>query len=323
MSESDTVNLRELWLKGLANDRAEHAAGEKAKVGNLRAGDSGAMSRQGDIIGGCPRRAYVRTQLGLEVESPEPSNLLMFELGKANEVVWVDKLKRSWEGTIRCEEEIPIAWSTRSGMRVTGRPDIVLCDKAGKPVLGIEHKAICSVWTAKSATFGNQPKVKHVVQAAHYAWQLRIPYRLVYTQYVNYAVPQWAGRMFASKPEHVELNDKGEVKHVKPHETVYEIHISDEGQVLYRLEPPVGGDDSDHPYTATPVNVADIERFYEYTSQMHERKVLGQRPKSVNIDGSKAGYDECSYCPLSEVCNKHENSWDRWIENVRRQIEGY
>lgn len=317
------MNLRDLWKNGLAHDRQQHAEGEASKIGNLRAGDSGAMLKNGDIIGGCPRRAYVRTQLGLEVEPPEASNLIMFELGKANELIWVDKLKRVWKGTIRCEEEIPIAWSTSSGARVTGRPDVVLCDEAGRPVLGIEHKAVCSVWTAKSVSFEVQPKVKHVVQAAHYAWQLRIPYRLVYTQYVNYAVPQWAGRMFGSRPDLVETNDKGEIKHVKPHETIYEISFDDKGQVLYRLELPEGAADSDHPYTTTILNVADIERYYEYVAQMHQRKVLGQRPLSVKLTGQKAGYDECSYCPLFEQCEKHEDSWERWIENVQRQIKGH
>jgi hypothetical protein len=317
------MNLRQLWKNGLAHDRQQHAAGEASKIGNLRAGDSGAMLKNGDIIGGCPRRAYVRTQLGLEVEPPSESNLIMFELGKANETVWVDKLKRVWKGSIRCEEEIPIAWSTSSGARVTGRPDVVLCDEAGRPVLGIEHKAVCSVWTAKSVSFEVQPKVKHVVQAAHYAWQLRIPYRLVYTQYVNYAVPQWAGKMFGSQPDLVETNDKGEIKHVKPHETIYELSFDDKGQVLYRLEPPEGADDNDHPYTVTVLNVADIERYYEYVAQMHQRKVLGQRPKSVKLTGQKASYDECSYCPLFEQCEKHEDSWERWIENVQRQIKGH
>lgn len=310
------MNLTQLFWSGIADDREKHTAGEVAKLGNLRAGDSGGMTRGGDVIGGCHRRAYLRSVLGIEAEIPDAESLLMFEIGKANELVWVDKLKRSWPGLIKQEEEIPIKWTTTSGVNVTGRPDIVLCKADGTPMLGIEHKAICSLWTARDVSFELTPKLKHLMQAAHYAWQLNVPYRLVYTQYVNYAIPgDWAAKMFPPSNPLVEVNDKGAPKHVRPHVTIYEIGFDATGLIQYRLE-------SAPVWTKTRWSVSDIERYYEFVSAMKERKALGPRPTPVKADGKKAGYSDCSYCPLSDVCDKHENNWEKWHDEVKNRCAG-
>lgn len=306
------MNLTQLFWSGIGNDRTEHTAKEAEKLGNLRAGDSGAMTKEGDIIGGCHRRAYIRSFLGLEAEVPDNNSLLMFEIGKANELVWMDKLRRSWPGTIKQEEEIPIQWTTKNGVKVTGRPDIVLCNADGKPMLGIEHKAVCSLWTARDVTFEQSPKLKHLMQAAHYAWKLAVPYRLVYTQYVNYAVPgEWAAKMFPPGHPYVELNDKGAPKHVKPHVTIYEVGFNSAGMIQYKPE----GEQS---WFTTKWSTGDIERYYEFVAAMKERKALGPRPMTVKASGKKASYSDCSYCPLIEVCDRHENSWEKWHEEVAK-----
>lgn len=312
-----SISLTRLWHAGLASDREEHLAGEKAKLGNLRAGDSGAMSRQGDVIGGCPRRAYVRTQLGIEVDPPTVDRTIMFELGKANETIWVDKLKRVWSGTIKQEEEIPISWSTTNGTRVTGRPDVVLCDDKGKPVLGIEHKAACSIWTSRDVSFELNPKTKHMLQAVHYAWQLKVPYRLVYTQYVDYAMPDFAKKFFPLGDPRIALNDKGQPKAVLPHETIYEIDVAPTtGKVRYR---PESRDGNDTPWATAIFTVEDIVRFYEFVSTMAENKTLGPRPVSLKPDGSKMSYSECNYCPLKDICDKNEHSWEKWNDAVKNK----
>lgn len=312
-----SISLTKLWHAGLASDREEHLAGEKAKLGNLRAGDSGAMSRQGDVIGGCPRRAYVRTQLGIEVDPPTVDRTIMFELGKANETIWVDKLKRVWSGTIKQEEEIPISWSTSNGTRVTGRPDVVLCDDKGRPVLGIEHKAACSIWTSREVSFELTPKTKHLLQAVHYAWQLKVPYRLVYTQYVDYAMPDFAKKFFPLGDPRIALNDKGQPKAVLPHETIYEIDVAlDTGEVRYRLEP---RDGADAPWATAIFTTEDIVRFYEFVSTMADNKTLGPRPASLKPTGAKMSYSECNYCPLKDICDKSEHSWEKWNDAVKKQ----
>ena len=308
------ISLTKMWHAGLAHDRESHQEAEKSKLGNLRAGDSGAMSRQGDVMGGCHRRAYVRTQMGIEVDPPSADRLIMFELGKANETIWVDKLKRVWPGTIKQEEEIPITWTTTNGMKVTGRPDIVLCDKDGKPMLGIEHKAVCSIWTARDVSFERNPKIKHMLQATHYAWQLKVPYRLVYTQYVDYAMPDCAKKFFPADDTRVSINDKGQPKAVLPHETIYEIEIDKKGRVNYRLE-----EASESSWSQAIFTVEDIERFYEFVSSMAEKKTLGPRPVTVAPSGKQLPYKDCQYCPLQETCDKYEHSWEKWNDAIKKQ----
>lgn len=304
------MQLTNLFWDGIADDRKEHVSKEAGKVGTLRAGDSGVMSKGGDVVGGCHRRSYVRSFLGLETELPQRDNLLMFELGKANESIWMDKLRRTWPGTIKQEEEIPIKWST-SKMPVSGRPDIVLCDANGQPKLGIEHKAICSLWTARDVSFELTPKTKHLIQAAHYGWQLAVPYRLVYTQYTNFALPDWAHKMFPAGHPLVELSDKGKPKHIKPHITVYEVGFGKGDVIQYRLE-------GESRWTVTPWSTTDIQRYYEFVSSMEEKKVLGSRPTAMKSDGSQAGYSDCAYCPLQEICDKYENKWEEWNEQVKK-----
>lgn len=311
------LNLTELFWAGMADDRDKHTAGEAAKLGNLRAGDSGAMTRGGDVVGGCHRRAYLRSFGGVEVDPPSVDRLIMFELGKANEVIWVDKIKRSWPGIIKQEEEIPIKWTTANGTNVTGRPDMVLCHADGKPVLGIEHKAICSLWTAREVSFEMTPQMKHLLQAAHYSWKLNVPYRLVYTQYTDFTMPEWSKKFFPPGHPLVEVNEKNEPKKILPHTTIYEIAFDDNGTIKYRLESP-SHDKADGNFTRTVLTIADIERYYEFVSAMGERKALGPRPSPWKPSGKNKGYSDCDYCPLADICDKHENKWEAWHAEVKK-----
>ena len=313
------LNLTELFWAGMADDRDKHTAGEAAKLGNLRAGDSGAMTKGGDVVGGCHRRAYLRSFNGVEVDPPSVDRLIMFELGKANEVIWVDKIKRSWPGIIKQEEEIPIKWQTANGTNVTGRPDMVLCHADGKPVLGIEHKAICSLWTAREVSFELTPQMKHLLQAAHYSWKLGIPYRLVYTQYTDFTMPEWSKKFFPPGHPLVEVNEKNEPKKVLPHTTIYEIGFDDNGTIQYRLER-AGDARPDTAFTKTVLTVADIERYYEFVARMGEVKALGPRPSPWKPSGKNKGYSDCDYCPLSETCDRYENKWEKWHEEVKRLL---
>lgn len=305
------MNLEELFWLGIQADRKQHEEKEESKIGTLRAGDSGVMLPTGDIIGSCHRRSYVRSFLGIESEPPEQSNLLMFELGKANEVIWEDKLRKSWPGTIKKEEEIPTRWTTANNTPVTGRPDMVLCDAAGNPKIGIEHKAICSLWTARDVSFEMVPKTKHLFQAAHYAWQLNIPYHIVYSQYTNYAIPDWAYKMFPAGHPLVEVSDKGKPKHVKPHLSIFEVAFSREKRIMFR-----GGNQ----WITTPWGIPDIERFYNFIEGLKDRQVLGPRPVNYKANGKAGSYSDCDYCPLQQICDNHENQWEKWNDEVQRHF---
>jgi hypothetical protein len=317
------LNLAQLFWAGMNDDREKHQAGEITKLGNLRAGDSGAMTKAGDVVGGCHRRAYIRSFNGIEVDPPSSDRLIMFELGKANEVIWLDKLKRTWPGLLKQEEEIPIKWATSNGVNVTGRPDTVLCHADGKPVLGIEHKAVCSLWTAREVSFELTPQMKHLLQAAHYSWKLNVPYRLVYTQYTDFTMPEWSKKFFPPGHPLVEVNEKNEPKKVLPHITIFEIGFSPDGTIRYRLE----GQSSSHSsqdtvypasgWTNTVLTRDDIERYYEFISEMGTKKALGPRPSPWKPSGKNKGYKDCDYCPLADICDKYENKWEKWHDEIK------
>jgi hypothetical protein len=316
-------------IEGRKLAREQHVEKEKAKLGNLRAGNSGLMSTDGQFAGSCPRTAHLR-QLGVEVDPPSPSTVIMFQVGIANEdIVHQDLLhtSSSEHEVILREEEIPIEWHTANGTKVTGRPDIVLCsrtmeidERSGarvitKPELGIELKSVASVWTTRSVLIDGEPKLAHLVQAGHYAWKLNVPFRLVYKQYSIQAMPEFAHKFFPrvgeKGSEYLDYAKNGKPKSVRPFEIVYEL-VYRKGQLCYRRE----GTKS---WTTTIVASADIERFYEFVSQMGTEKKLGPMPMTVNATGEEASYSNCDYCPLKPTC-KAEKDYTKWLGAVKKVV---
>lgn len=343
-----TTNLGDRLRAGRQLLRQRHKAGDAEKLGNLRAGNSGIMSEQGDVAGSCHRVAHLRA-LGIDLEEPEDSKLIMFQMGTANEdVVYNDLVQTAGpDEVILRETEIPTFWLTKNGTKVTGRPDMVICsmqsplsvpvgirtckvpgrsDVVAVPSWGVELKSIASVWTTREVLFDGAPKMAHLIQASHYAWQLGVPFRLMYKQYVNQVVPQWAQRMFPKdgKPgsEYIEYNDKGEIKNIRPFEIVYELEVTKNGMVRYRRE------DGSSPWIVTLIRPTDIERFYEAASLIGETGDLGKRPLTIDSQGKEKSYSNCNYCPLKKVCDKVDKtsktrpaiSYDQWLTEVRATV---
>lgn len=333
MSSTTTkqINLTERLTAARLKGRAEHAAGEVAKVGNLRAGSSGILNTEGEVAGQCVRKAHLR-QLGIEIDPPDGQKLIMFELGIANESVVADQL-RSTLGpgeVLLQEEEIPIEWLTTNGTKVTGRPDIVICRQdAGAlknvPILGIELKTVHSVWTARTVLFKQTPSTSNLVQAAHYMWKLgNIPYRLMYKGYGQLGQGMsWARQMAAMFPakgeplsEYLKYNDKGIPLEIGQFEIVYELEFDSTGRLQYRLE------SGDGVWKPTLITTQDLERYFEYVSKMATEKLLGPRPLTVDPHGEKLNYTECKYCPLQATCDSSESSgYDSWLVAVRKVVE--
>lgn len=314
------TNLSERLADGRKLARAGHLEKEVHKLGNLRAGNSGIMSENGDVAGACQRVAHLR-QLGLEVDPPDDSTVIMFQMGTANEdVVYADLLHTSGDNEIVLrEEEIPITWITSNGTKVTGRPDMVICKKAEPgsdpiPVFGVEIKSIASVWTSRDIIGEQQPKLPHLVQAGHYSWKLGVPFRLLYKQYVIQEVPSWAMKLFPKEgqlgSEHIDYA-KGRIR---PFEVCYELEWA-KGFLRFRREGIEQG------WTKTLISEKDIERFYEFTSRMAETEELGPRPITMNAVGKEKNYSNCSYCPLSATCDQYEEKgYKPWLRAVQKVL---
>lgn len=332
------LSIAKRLKRGRELARMKFMSYEASKAGNLRAGNSGVMSEDGEMTGACHRITHLR-QLGIEASPPEDSQQIMFQMGFANEDLIFADLKHTFapDEVILREEQIPITWTTSNGTKVTGRPDMVICRTqivhdalSGKmvkkdiPIQGIEIKSIASVWTSKEVLFDGSPKLDHVIQSAHYAWKLNIPYKLIYKQYAIQTVPAWANKMFPRKghpgSEFLEYNPKGEVKSIKPFEVVYDIFIGEDGQVSYKLE------DSETEAIKTIVNVNDINRFYEFVSTMGIEKKLGPPPTLVGLTGKKKDYKHTDYClackvakPLEKLPDSPEK-YDQWLAEVKKEI---
>jgi len=197
--EMAVVNVTDLLYAGIRARQGEQDSAEKDKLGTLRGGETGILLPGGKVGSDkCVRHVYLR-QHGMKAETIDENRELMFSAGRSNEDGWVDALKRSWSGKIRCEEDIPTKWLTTNGIPVTGRPDIILCDDNYSPVHGIELKNISSVWTARQILQG-RPRVKAIMQAAHYSMALNfLPFSVCYTSRMDWH-PGKGARYW---PEHI------------------------------------------------------------------------------------------------------------------------
>lgn len=321
--------------------RKKFQALEVVKLGNLRAGNSGIMSSDGNIAGGCHRVAHLR-QLGLELDPPDDSKLIMFQMGIANEdEIFDDLVHTAVPGeVVRREEEIPIQWFTANNTKVTGRPDLVICrqeytidEKHGAvpskviPVLGLELKSVASVWTTREILFESKPKMAHLVQVGHYMWQLNVPFKLIYKQYGLQSFPDFARKFFpaikSKLSEFMGYNDSGDPKNVKPFEIVYDVVYGPNGFLQFRRE-------GTKKWSISVITADDIRRYYEFISTMSERKLLGPKPLTTDYNGEEKSFSNCKYCPLQTVCKKVDLGkrpgtrvaigYDQWLREVKQVL---
>lgn len=273
----------------------------------------------GAIYGGCARKAYLRQQ-GISLGEHAQSNLIMFAGGKVNETVWDGWLDKAWPHKIKSEEEIPTVWQTEIGTNVTGRPDKVLMGENGKPLMLLELKMVSSIWTAYSVLFSNTPKFGHLAQSAHYMSELGTEGRLIYTNYVKYAVSGWLSARFPKQnevlSEYCEFDVKGKAKAVLPFVVVYELSWDDKGMLQYRKE------DTHSPWTSSVISRGGIEAFYAEVDGMEQSEKLPARPKNVKPTGKEEGWSLCDakYCALAGICDKHTKK-STWMKAVREQYD--
>lgn len=200
------------------------------------------------------------------------------------------------------------------------------------PVLGIELKSVHSVWVAREVVFNRKPKLSNLIQAAHYAWRLGVqasgpggqalPYKLTYTNYSQLGQGMvgndWILKQFPrpGQPlsEYVEFNPKGQIKHIRQFEIVYDIRFNDAGVLQYKLE-----QETDKQWTDTVVTRDGIESYFEFVSRMASDDALGPRPAQIDTLGNKAGYKDCDYCPLKATCDSHEElGYAKWLDQVKK-----
>lgn len=312
-------------------EAAEHDALEQEKRDRYRAGMTG-LFRKGKLYGKCARTLFLRSK-GLKDSVISRDKINMFAGGLMNEEIVVKDLKLgASEYNILREEEIPTKWETDTrNTLVTGRPDIVLQDPDTKElVLGLELKMVSSVWTARSVAQG-KPKMYHLLQAAHYMWQLGVPFKLVYKSYVNFATPLQGYKYFPKEGEpgsefmeysttyRYQNGEKHEVPYCKtvlPFTKIYDMKFSDEGLLLIK-------DENAPFYEETVITKEGIKEYFEELDRVLERKQLPARPKNIDYTGKREGWTDCSYCALESICDSSETDLTKWLDEVTLLNESF
>ena len=322
----------ELVTAGLRAIREAHDVLETGKQGTLRAGNTGVVLADGTVVGKCARLTYLRA-IGIDAGDDDASRELMFGAGTSNEDRWYDMLVRGGisPDRIRRETEIPIIWKTSSGRLVTGRPDLVLVSPGAREQDGtegvvperlIELKLVSSLWTGRDVLVRGEPKTMHLMQAAHYSWQLGCPGELWYTNRTDFHIPYGKEWPASGQPgsEYFQYDKYGKCMKLLPFVVGYSLDWRG-GDLYYQRLP--SGQLPAGPWVKSVVTKQGIVDYYELVDGMLAPGTndLPPRPTNLKPDGSGEGYDPCSYCPLQSVCDKREGAGKAaWVEEARRML---
>ncbi len=338
------ASLSESLRRGRGVLRLAHQEQDSQKRGTLRAGNSGLLSHTGEFAGCCPHVAHLR-QIGIEAEGHTDSKLIMFQMGVESEnAVFRDLAAQLPEGQVLLREsETPINWLTKNGTPVSGRPDGVIYERTTeilgrtdingvelsqvsavklRPHYGVELKTVASFWTTRNILLERMPKLEHLCQVAHYAWKLGIPYKLSYKNYVNQIIPpyKWILPLIPRKGDPlsgcIDYNEYGKAKNVAPYEITYEIDIDEHGFVWFRLE------QIETIWRKSIVNIRDVERFYDFVSEIPHTKKLGSKRTTINSVGTELDYSHCDkYCPIHMQFSQFEHDYDLWLSHIKYAAE--
>jgi len=323
------INLGKALWEGARKLIEAGDAADAEKAGSLRAGNSGMIGEDSDghLIcvsdspSGCPRKTYLR-YLGIQdkVDDKRVNVERMFMQGRKSEESFRERLMAGLpEGySFLAEEDIPVKWHTRSGLAVTGRPDLVILNELGERVQGIENKCISSVHTATKVLFKKQPKVGHLIQAGHYAWQLALPWDLWYSSGSEYGMnAKYKYMPGPGEPgsEFLAYWDDGRLRGIPTPEMGYNLRWNEAGALEFRQISHQGNILGE--WVESIVTLERIIAFYEFVAGMPSSGLIGPRPQSQSADGSEVGFCPCGFCALTPVCEKHEGKGlTKWLKEV-------
>jgi len=328
---------------------------EARKIGTLRGGSCGMIREDGTIVGACAAEAWARYK-GINGMPVNISKELMFAGGRANEDLWLASLKESYKGPILCEEDIPLVYETNSGIKVTGRPDIVLCEgEENKPVCLLELKQVMASYSAYNVLIKKTPMLKHVIQAAWYTYQLGCNGELWYTSRQNITCDAWMdhnprfpnpgepgsenfnyryyrlGKINArsGKPTKHKSNEqefhtlnpkerRAEVKNFLPFLQGFLLDIDSNGQV-YVQDAMVEGAQ----WKETTVNINDIKRWYNYIADLEKKtKVVPPSYRNVDIWGEDIGFKfESQFGPELDPAKWEGKPLELWLSELKERIK--
>jgi hypothetical protein len=292
--------IQETLNNQLLIDSREQNKQDLEKAGQLRAGNAAYLLSNGKLNSSgsnCIRLTWLRWKGYQPSEEHGINKLWMFAGGIGSEQVIAGLLTKAGHNVLMdTEYQIDL-----DGTVLSGRPDILIANPEGKPVLGLELKKVSSVWTAKEVINNGKPKSDHLCQAALYSHMVQVPYKLVYVQYDNYAA--FTIRGLSEEARNVDRDDKGKPINLVPYLKVYDVQIGDGGKVLYKHE------NGKH-WQYSGITIERILAYYRKVKSLDDQSTLPPRPESYDVEGEKAGYTTCKYCPYSSVCANFKDGAD-------------
>lgn len=348
--------IKRLFDKGIRQQIQEGNDREKSKVGTLRAGNTGMVMEDGSIVGSCAAMTYLRYK-GINGKPVDASKELMFAGGRLNEDHWLSVLKTAYEGPILCEEDIPVSWETDQGIKVTGRPDIVLCSgtqEEAVPECMVELKQVMSINSAYNVLIKNEPQLKHLMQAAHYMWQLDCPGELWYTNRNNLDMPSWMEfRPFpkpgepgsaalgyryyrfgdlnprTGKPKKHQITEQEYLDKIYsgsfaaackilPFVHGFELALRD-GTLYYK-----DASDALADWKETIVTIERIKRFYNFVGDLEQYGKVPREALNLNAHGEKLGWSFGQYSDLGDLdpSKTAGSNLEKWFERAKVFLAG-
>ncbi len=348
------MNLVEQYIKGMLVGQKEKEKKDNEGPLRYRGGNCGILLN-GIPVGpsnSCPRAVIARAE-GRFTETSWQTQL-MFDLGEINEVRWDNKLRAAGLTVISGKDlEGRIQSSCEGGTPITGSMDSMIVEHEDGDFF-IEHKSLSSFWTFRDVVIENKPKLENIAQAAFYSMHLDdMPFYLLYTSSVRFSGPPFLtklvphpqkpnsehfeytyykynhDKLYKGKPTKKKLEVPGhmlgmypkdlydylgaefaEFKDTNPTAIQYDLQFTKDGVVQYRQH-------GREKWFDSPVTKQNIMDFYNYVEKNHKAKTMPKRPIVMKVDGEVKGYSPCTYCSLSEVCDKYELNFDTWLKHAK------
>lgn len=302
--------LNKLIKKGHDTLQEERAVEERKKLGFLRGGSCSSMSKEGRVIGACPRITLLR-KLGLE--STTPLNLSMiFHVGYSHETFIKKALEKCGEfDRITTEDSAENSFVTDiDGNSLTLRVDLIAHMKSGER-FGIECKALTSNFSAEKIMQKFQvPYIKALVQAS---WYFHIGkferYFIIYGNYFN------STTFF-----------KGKMNKVNASLLIFELIKKEEDSGVIKIYLRRYNDDDTYVDVETPITLDGIERAYKYIVQCEQEQKVPVRRVEYELNGMKT-YNQCDprYCPCAKLCDDVDANlvdYDTWVKEAKELFKG-
>jgi hypothetical protein len=307
------INIKDSLKDYFSFTQKESEEKDREQAGTLRGGNAGVvLDGQPYAKYNCPRKTYLRYK-GISLKDKEDSTLLMFEGGKVAEEIWKIVLSghESDNLVIKREEEAAVSFRIQD-KEVTGRPDFAIYNKEGRPLLGVEHKNLSSVYSSLDVRVGGEPGFDHLAQAGFYMAALGCQYKLIYTQTVMFPLIGWLAKKVSRDSPLVELNDKGEPKTLKPGIEVFDLRFGPNGVLQFKRE-------EELIYKDSIITRQSIMNNYEYILNMDKTNSLGKRPKNIKWDGKEKDWTACTYCSLKDTCDRLESNPKAWLKEIQEK----